>query len=89
MLFGDQGLDALAGEGDHAGELGFIEDLVLGGGLDFDQLAAGGHDEIHVDVGAGIFFVAEVEEDFSVDDTDAYGGDEITERGGGQGTGFD
>jgi hypothetical protein len=36
LLFCDEGLDALACEGDHLCELGFVEDLVLGGGLDFD-----------------------------------------------------
>src|SRR5579862_6307839 len=52
LLFGDERLNALAGQADHFSELFLIEDLMLGGGLNFDQLAPGGHDEVHVHVGA-------------------------------------
>ena len=46
-----------------------------------------GHDEVHVDVGAGIFFVAEIEQNVSVDDAHADGGDEII-SGPGQSSGI-
>ena len=59
---------------------------MFGRGLEFDQLAAGGHDEVHVDVGAGVFFVVEVEQDFSFDDADADRADKILERDRGQGS---
>jgi len=36
LLFRDEGLHALPGEGDHSCQLLFVEDLVLGGGLDVD-----------------------------------------------------
>ena len=49
----------------------------------------GEHDDVHVDVGAGVFFVAEVEEDVAVDDADAGGGDHLLERGGLEGAGRD
>ena len=37
LLFGDQGLHALAGQADHLTQLFLIENLVLGGGLYFDE----------------------------------------------------
>src|SRR5580692_585440 len=89
LLFGNQRLDALARQRNHLCELSVIEDLVLGGGLQFDDFVAGGHDEIHVNVGPGIFFVVEVEKDLAVDDADADGGDEILDGGGGQSAGVD
>jgi hypothetical protein len=62
---------------------------VLGGGLGFDEAAVGEHDDVHVDGGAGVLFVAEVEEDVAVDDADAGGGDHLFERGCFQGSGCD
>jgi len=53
--------------------------VALGGGLDFDEVAVFGHDEVHVDFGLGVFFVGEVEEDCAFDDADAGGGDELLE----------
>ena len=38
------------------------EGLAFGGGLDFDEAAAAGHDHVHIDFGARIFFVAEIEQ---------------------------
>ena len=89
LLLGDQVLHALFGERDHLRQLLVVEDLVFGGGLDFDHFVAGGHDEVHVDVGARVFFVGEVEQDFSVDNSHADGGDEILERDCGQRSGID
>src|SRR5271169_1349491 len=61
---------------------------MFSGGLDFDQFVAGRHDEVHVDVGAGVFFVAEVEQDFSVDNSYTHGGNKILQGSRGQGSGF-
>ena len=77
LLLGDEGVDAFAGEGEHFVELAVVEGSVLGGGLHLDHLAAGGHDEVHIDIGARVFFIAEVEEGLTVDDADTDGGDEV------------
>jgi len=52
LLFCNEGLHSLAGQPNHFSQLLLVEYLVLRRSLDFDQLAAGGHDEIHVHVGA-------------------------------------
>ena len=80
LLFGNERLHALAGVADHFGELRLVENLVLGGRLHFDELVPGRHDKVHVDVGAGVFFVGEIEQNFSVDNSHADGSDEIFER---------
>src|SRR5260370_21640952 len=67
----------------------FVEDLVLSGGLHFDEFVAGGHDEIHVHVGARVFFVAEIEQNFSFHNSHTDCVNEIFQRDLGQGSGFD
>src|ERR1700757_540889 len=62
---------------------------MLGSGLDLYHLAAGGHNEVHIDIGAGVFFVGQVEENFAIDDTYADGGDEVAQGDRAQGAGFD
>src|SRR5271168_819210 len=62
---------------------------MLGGGLQFDNLVAGGHDEVHVDVGARIFFVVEIEKNFAVDDAHADRRYEILDRRGRQSSRID
>ena len=71
LLRGEEFADALFGVVEHGVELGAGVGVVFGGGLGFDEAAVGEHDDVHVDVGAGVFFVAEVEEDVAVDDADA------------------
>src|ERR1700731_1406975 len=72
-LLGDEELaDAFFGVVEHLVELGSGVGVFFGGGLGFDQAAVGEHDYVHVDGGAGVFFVAEVEEGVAV--YDAYGG---------------
>ena len=63
------------------GELRIIERTMLGGGLHFYELFAAGDDHVHVDVGAGVFFVAEVEHGCAIHDADAGGGDVVANRG--------
>src|SRR5689334_11338087 len=50
LLFGDELVDAAAGQGHHLRELLFVEDPLFSGGLDFDNLMACRHHEVHVDV---------------------------------------
>ena len=70
-------------------ELGAGVGVFFGGGLGFDEAAVGEHDDVHVDGGAGVFFVAEVEEDVAVDDADAGGGDHLAQGRGFQRAGGD
>src|SRR5206468_11217655 len=65
-------------------ELSVIKDLMLGGGLQLDDLVAGGHDYVHIYVGAGVFFVVEVEQHFSIYDSHADGGNEVFHGRGSQ-----
>jgi hypothetical protein len=82
-------VDALFGEVEHLAQLGAGVGVVLGGGLGLDEAAVGEHDDVHVDGGAGVFFVGEVEQDVAVDDADRGGGDHLFERGCFEGAGFD
>jgi hypothetical protein len=62
---------------------------VLGGGLGLDEASVGEHDDVHVDGGARVFFVGEVEQDVAIDDADRGGGNHLLERGCFEGSGFD
>src|ERR1700728_2443748 len=62
LLLGDERLHALAGVSDHLRQLRLVEDLVFGGRLHFHELMSGGHDEVHIYVGARVLFVAEIEQ---------------------------
>ena len=53
--------------------------VLLGCGLRFDQTSVGQHHYVHVDCGAGVFFVAEVEQEVAIHDTDGCGGDHLAE----------
>ena len=89
LLGGEDLLESDFGEVEELVELGSGVAAAFGGGLGFDEAAVGGHDDIHVDVGLGIFFVAEVEQGASVDDADGDGADHLLERGLLEGAGFD
>ena len=52
----------------------------FGSALHFDELAAAGHDDVHVDFGARVFLVRQVEHARVVDDADAGGGDVVLHR---------
>jgi len=49
--------------------------FAFGCALEFDELAGSGADDVHVDVGVGIFGVGEVQDRGCFDDADADGGD--------------
>ena len=87
MLGNEELTDALFGVVEHLVELGAGVGVLLGSGLGLDETAVGQHDYIHVDVGAGVLLVAEVEEGVAVDDADAGGGDHLAQGRGLQGTG--
>lgn len=80
-------LDAVLGDVHHFEQASAWEGLAFGGGLDFDEAAVLGHDEIHVDFGLRVFFVGEVEEGGTLDDADAGRGDELAEGRGLEGSG--
>jgi hypothetical protein len=82
-------VDALFGVVEHLAELGAGVGVVLGGGLGFDEATVGEHDDVHIDHGAGVFFVGEVEEDVAVDDADGGCGDHLFQGRGFEGAGFD
>ncbi len=63
--------------------------VLFGGGLGLDEASVGEHDYVHVDGGAGVLFVAEVEEDRAVDDAYGGGGDHLAEGRGLEGSGGD
>jgi len=77
VLGDEEFLDALFGVVEHLVELGAGVGVLFGGGLGFDEAPVGEHDDVHVDFGAGVFFVAEVEEDVAVDDAYGGGGDHL------------
>ena len=79
LLGGEELADAGFGEVEHGGELIAGVGVFFGGGLGLDQASVGEHDDVHVDGGAGVFFVAEVEEGVAVDDADGGGGDHLAE----------
>ena len=81
--------DAFFGVIKHLAQLSAGVGFVFGGGLGFDEAAVGQHDDVHIDSGARVFFVGEVEQDVAVDDTDRGGGDHLFEGGGFQGASFD
>ena len=80
LLLGDERLHALAGVSDHLRQLRLVEDLVFGSRLHFHELMSGGHDEVHIYVGARILFVAEVKQYFSIHNSHAHSGHKIFER---------
>ncbi len=53
--------------------------LAFGGGLHFDEAATAGHDHVHIDFGAGIFLIAEIQHGVAENDAYAGGGDGIGE----------
>ncbi len=62
----------MAGECDHILQLGIVEDLVFRRGLEFNELARRGHYDIHVHIGAGVFFVTQVEQGMTVNNPHAH-----------------
>ena len=57
-----------------------VERHLLGRRLHLDEPAVAGHDDVHVDVGARVLRVVEVEQRLAVDDADRHGGDRARQR---------
>ena len=89
MLSGEELADALFGVVEHLVELGAGVGVFFGGGLGLDEASVGEHDDVHVDGGAGVLFVAEIEEGVAVDDANGGGGDHLAKRRGLEGSGGD
>ena len=87
LLGGEELADAFFGVVEHLVELGAGVGVLFGGGLGFYEASVGEHDYVHVDGGAGVFFVAEVEEGVAVYDSHGGGGDHLFEGRGFQGAG--
>ena len=49
----------------------------LGRALDFDELSGPGHDKVHIDIGFAVLFVAKIQKNLAVDNTDAHRGHRI------------
>ncbi len=58
-------------ESQQFGELRIVERRRLGGGLHFHQASGTGHHDVHVDIRARIFLIAEVQHEFAADDLPA------------------
>ncbi|CDZ88481.1 conserved hypothetical protein [Rhodococcus ruber] len=69
--FGDAGERGV----EHLVEGGAGERRTFAGALDLDEGAGVGGDDVHVDLGAHVLLVGQVETDAAVDDADAHGGD--------------
>ena len=53
--------NSAGGEVEQLVELTGGKRLAFGGRLNFDEAATAGHDHVHIDFGAGIFLIAEVQ----------------------------
>ena len=56
LLLGDQRLHTVPRKRHHSLKPLIIENLMLCSSLNFHQFAASGHDKIHVDIGARVFY---------------------------------
>src|SRR5256884_1482282 len=77
----DETADAALGDGEERVQPRAAEGHLLGRALDLHELAAAGHDDVHVYLGARVLGVAEVEHRLPLDDADADRGDAVTDRG--------
>src|SRR5256712_22653 len=77
----DETADAALGDGEERVQPGAAEGHLLGRALYLHELAAAGHDDVHVHLGARVLGVAEVEHRLPLDDADADRGDAVTDRG--------
>ena len=72
-----------------SGQLSIVEHLVLGSRLQFHNFIARSHNEIHVHIGARIFFIVKIKKDFPIHDAHADGRHKILDRRGTQCSGID
>src|SRR5437867_13180285 len=77
----DETADAALGDGEERVQPRAAEGHLLGRALHLHELAAAGHDDVHVHLGARVLGVAEVEHRLPPDDADADRGDAVTDRG--------
>src|SRR5690242_8339632 len=75
FLYLQQLLDAAFGQGGEGVHAGAAEGAAFAGSLYFNKLVFGGHYDVEIDIGAGVFLVAEIEQDFAAYDADADGCD--------------
>src|SRR6266849_8618171 len=76
----DEAADAGLGDHQQRVEPGAAEGHLLGGALDLDELAGAGHDHVHVDLGARVLDVVQVEHGLTVDDADADRANAVADR---------
>src|SRR5947199_109598 len=77
----DETADAALGDGEERVQPRAAEGHLLGRALHLHELAAAGHDDVHVYLGARVLGVAEVEHRLPLDDADADRGDAVKDRG--------
>src|SRR5438874_8776519 len=80
FLRGRELLDAPRSELEQVVEAGPAEGRPLGGRLHLDQGAVAGHDDVHVDLGGRVLGIIEVEQRYSVHDSNRDGGDGTRQR---------
>src|SRR2546428_8955363 len=76
----DETADTALGDGEERVQPGAAEGHLLGRALYLHELAAAGHDDVHVHLGARVLGVAEVEHRLPLHDADADRGDAVTHR---------
>jgi len=69
LLFRNQRLHALTRISHHLRKLRLIKRLPLGSSLHFHHLVSSRHHKIHIHIGARVFFIAKIEQDFSIDNS--------------------
>src|SRR5438309_5376559 len=76
----DEPADAGGGQRQQLVEARAAEGRLLRGALDLDELAGARHDDVHVDGGAGVLDIVQVEHGHAADDADADGGHAVAHR---------
>src|SRR5881396_3977379 len=77
----DETADAALGDGEERVQPRAAEGHLLGRTLHLHELAAAGHDDVHVHLGARVLGVAEVEHRLALDDAHTDRGHAIADRG--------
>src|SRR3990167_2937911 len=80
LLLVEQPAQAAARQLEQPLEIVFGKGGAFGGGLDFDQAAGAGHYDVHVHLGAGVFFVGEVEQRYAFNQANAGGRHGVGQR---------
>src|SRR5207249_1877811 len=76
----DEATDAPLGDRQERVEPGAAERHLLGSSLHLDELAGAGHDDVHVDLGARVLHVMQIEHPRAVNDAAADRADAVAER---------